>query len=207
MFRSLIDRTTKPTKLKKVQKKLEVDKVVDVPTPLLPRCSGTDLLLAADPSPTLELFPGSAVWTKAHNRIGWKRNDVHDWAEGACPEFDMTGGSYVDGLIGGFRQKTWSAGHIATECTTFSTMTGCIYRTGSEPVGTQQCLSRQDAKTDACLAANTYAENSIDCFLAGDESGAIMSLENPKGSRFWKLPKAAILHERIAAGSASGKYD
>ena len=168
---------------------------------LIPRCSVTDLLLELNPKPTLELFPGSQVWTTAHHKIGFKHNVVHDWANGMNPQYDMTNRDYVFGsLVPSLESGTYSCVHIATECTTFSTMTGSTYRTCDEPLGTKECLARGDAKATACLAANEYGSNSVRAYLAADAGGSISSLENPKGSRFWPLPCAQVLLQRIKDG-------
>ena len=51
------------------------------------------------------------------------------------------------------------------------------------------------------LSANVYAENSVKAFLAGDAAGIVMSLKNPLGSRFWKLPCVKLLRDRVDAGT------
>ena len=169
---------------------------------MIPKSDIRDILLAhGGTKPTLELFPGTAVWSSYHARIGFE-TEVHDWKDGALPEFDMTSPEYVDGrLCPAIERKQYSAIQIATECTTFSTMTGCTYRTKVEPEGTDECLQSGLPKADKCLSANVYAANSVKVFLKGDEAGAICTLDNPLGSRLFALETTQPLIKRIKDGS------
>ena len=159
----------------------------------LMRCPVTDIQLGA----TLELFPGSGGWSTALSKVGFTP-EVEDWALDNTK--DMSDVKYVNGrLIPMISSKKYAAVHIATECTTHSTMTGKLYRTMEEPDGTQVALA--DAKIGPIvLNANKQVEHSVKAFIASDDSGALTSLENPKGSRLFATTAMKPLMARVLAG-------
>ena len=157
------------------------------------RCPVADLQLGR----TLELFPGVGGWSTALSKVGFTP-DVEDWALDNTK--DMSDEKYVDGcLLPMISSKKYKAVHIATECTTHSTMTGKMYRTMDEPDGTQEALS--DATiAPIVLNANKQGKHSVKAFLASESSGALTSLENPKGSRLFATTYMKPLMARVLTG-------
>ena len=152
--------------------------------------------------PALELFPGSESWSSAHSAAGFS-TVVHNWKNGACPDFDMCDDAYFSGrLMPSLHRRTFSAVHIGCECTTFSTATGGLYRTFDDPLGTYHGLAHSDQRVrDKTLSGTKYGTNSLNAFEAADAAGSLTSLEQPLGSSLLELPAGANIKRRIAAGS------
>ena len=157
-----------------------------------------------DDAATLELFPGSKHWSLAHKEAGFKAQ-WHCWHED--PKFDMTDPSYVyNDLIPMIvkppphRKRRFVSLQIGIECTTYSTMTGSIYRTKCEPEGTSQALAHP-RRGPKVRNANLYSDHGIDAWLAADSVGTFASIENPQGSRLWHTKRMKPLMQRVSEGS------
>ncbi len=151
--------------------------------------------------PTLELFPGSEHWSQAHENIGFVTNR-HNWQNGSAPQYNMCSPKYFGSLRTDVRAGKFSVVHIGTECTTFSTAPGPLYRTMADPLG--KChglINASEVVRTKTANATVYGENSLVAFEDADSGGSIASLEQPLGTRLLALPKGERIRQRLQDGT------
>ncbi len=151
--------------------------------------------------PTLELFPGSENWSHAHQDVGFV-TERHNWQGGKAPQYNMCCPKYFANFRTNLRGGKFSVVHIATECATFSTAPGDLYRTMDDPLGKHHGLvnDRPHVRLKT-QQATLYGENSLVAFEDADSGGSIVTLEQPLGTRLLALPKASRIQQRLNDGT------
>ncbi|CAK0877082.1 unnamed protein product, partial [Prorocentrum cordatum] len=163
-------------------------------------------LLARPQRPFVELMRGSAALAKAVHAAGWASEG---WGYAGDPRADLLDESLVDSLVLRISRKEVAGVHVGLDCKTWSR---ARKNDGQGPPPLRDdanlhglpLLAAADA--EKVRIANRLLANVLRLLAAAVEAGVPFSLENPRTSRLWLVPKLLDMARDAHAEWASVDY-
>ncbi|CAK0814978.1 unnamed protein product [Prorocentrum cordatum] len=163
-------------------------------------------LLARPQRPFVELMCGSAALAKAVHAAGWASEG---WGYADDPRADLLDESLIGSLVLRIPRKEVAGVHVGLDCKTWSRARKNDGR-GPSPLRDDANLHGLPllaaADAEKVRIANRLLANVLRLLAAAVEAGVPFSLENPRSSRLWLVPKLLDMARDAHAEWASVDY-